>query len=334
MNMHDKFINDPSNIPNEAIEGCLLVSSNQIKRIGNGNVLVVDQMVKGKVGILIGGGMAAEPLFPGYVGKNMADCAVIGNINAAPSPTLILEGTRAINQNKGIIYIYNNYSGDILCFDMAEELAEEEGIQIRSVRVWDDAGSAPIEKISSRRGIVGAVLVIKVAGGASNLVDDLEELYRVTKEARDNTRSLIVVSRSGHYLENGEKMFDLPDGQIEIGVGLHGDPGFMKCEMMPVDKIVDIMMEKLLGELQCKQRDEIAILINSMGATSITELFIVNRRIDQIASIKGIKVHHTDIGYFYTSQDMVGFSISVIKLNGERKTFFDQPSNSFSYQRD
>ena len=334
MNKYNKFINDPSNIPNEAIEGYLLAYSDHIKRIGNGKVLVVKQIPEDKVGILIGGGMAAEPLFPGYVGKNMADCAVIGNINAAPSPTLILEGTRAINQNKGVIYIYNNYSGDILCFDMAAELAEEEGIPIKSVRVWDDAGSAPIEEISNRRGIVGAVLVIKVAGGASNLINNLEELYRITEGARDNTRSLIVVSRSGHYLENGEKMFDLPDGQIEIGVGLHGDPGFMKCEMMPVDEIVDIMMEKLLGELQCKPRDEVVILINSMGATSITELFIVNRRIDQIASVKGIQIHHTDVGYFYTSQDMVGFSISVLKLNSERKTFFDQPSKSFSYQRD
>jgi len=334
MKNHNKFINDPSNIPSEAIEGYLMARSNQIRRIGDGNVLIVNQIMKQKVGVLIGGGMAAEPLFPGYVGKNMADCAVIGNINAAPSPDLILEGTRAINQNKGVIYIFNNYSGDILCFDMAEELAEEEGIQTKSVRVWDDAGSAPIEDISNRRGIVGAILVIKVAGGASNLVDNLEELYRITEEARDNTMSLIVVSRSGHYLENGEKMFDLPDGQIEIGVGLHGDPGFMRCEMMPVDEIVDIMMEKLLGELQCKRMDEVVILINSMGATSITELFMVNRRINQIASIKGIQIHNTDIGYFYTSQDMVGFSVSALKLNGERKTFFDQPSNSFSYKRD
>ena len=328
-----KFINRPEDIPDESIEGYLLACSKDLKRIGNGNVLVSKNIKKNKVGVLIGGGMAAEPLFLGYVGRNMADCAVIGKINAAPSPLLILEGTRAVNQEKGVLYIYNNYSGDILCFDMAEELAEEESIKVRSVRVWDDAGSAPIEDSENRRGIAGAIFVIKIAGSASNYVNDIDALHRIAQDTRDNVRTLIVTSGPGHYLDSGERMFDLPDGKIELGVGLHGDPGFLLCDTKPVDEIVDMMMEKLCEDLSCKTGDEIAVLINSMGATSITELFIVNRRVNQATANKGIRLHHSDIGYFYTSQDMTGFSISVMKLNEERKKYFDLAPNSFSYKR-
>ncbi len=326
-----KFINDPKKIAQESIEGYLAVNKQRLVRIGEGNTIVNKRLLKNRVGILIGGGMAAEPLFPGYVGKNMADCAAIGNINAAPSPFQILDGTRAIHRGQGVLFVFCKYPGDILTFDMAAELAEEEGIRTRTIMVTDDIGSAPKERRSERHGIVGAVYVIKVAGSAANSGLKLDEVYRIGKMACENTRSMIIAARSGYYLETGELMFELPDGLIGMGVGLHGEPGLGYQPMRTVDSIIEDTLEMLLDDLECKAGDEITMMINNMGATSIVELFIINYYANIIIKEKGIFLHHTDIGSFYTSQDTVGFSISFMKMNNELKTYFDMPADSFSY---
>jgi len=332
MGKEKKFINDPKLISKEALAGYLSVSRGLLHAEGSEHVLVADEIPDGKVGILIGGGIAAEPLFLGYVGKNMADCAVIGNINAAPSPDFILKGTQAIDQGKGVLYLFNNYPGDVLCFDMAAELAEEEGIQTRTVIVCDDLGSAAEQK-TDRRGIAGTVLLIKIAGGAASKQLDLESVYEVVKRAHDHMASLIVAAQSGSYLESGEIMFSLPDDEIEIGVGLHGEPGLGRCKMMPVNEIVDEVLNQLFADLNCKTGDEVAILVNSMGATSITELFIINNRITQYMNEKQVKIQQSDVGFYYNSQNMQGFSISILKLDDELKQYLDLPANSFSYKR-
>ena len=180
-----KFINDPAAIPQEVTAGFLSANSDFLERVGKENVIKTRELAPDKVGILFGGGMTSEPLFMGYVGKNMADCAALGNINSAPTPFQILDGIQAIDQGRGVLLIYNNYMGDILSFDMAEELAEEIGIPTKSVRVWDDVGSAPLENMNERRGLTGIIPVIKIAGAAAGLLNDLEEVYRITSLARD-----------------------------------------------------------------------------------------------------------------------------------------------------
>ena len=331
--MIKKFINDPKQICNEAIEGYLEAGKNLFHRVGEKNILVVNDLKKNKIGILAGGGLAAEPLFPGYVGVNMADCIVIGNINAAPSPFDILTGTQAIHQGNGVLYIYNNYCGDVMTFDMAKELAMDEGIIVEDVCVYDNVGSAKLDKMAERKGNMGAIYVMKIAGGASTMVDNLQSLKAIVERARDNIRSLIVGGNSGHYLESGEKMFDLPPNEIEYGIGFHGEPGLFRDELEPIDQVVEKAMEILLADLDYQQDDEIVAMVNSMGATSITELFIINRKLNAILKEKAINIHHNDIGFFYTSQDMVGFSITLMKLDEELKTYFDVPANSFSYKR-
>lgn len=328
-----KFINDPKQICNEAIQGYLEAENSIFHRVEEKNVLVVNDLQKNKIGILAGGGLAAEPLFPGYVGPGMADCTVIGNINAAPSPFDILSGTKAIDQKKGVLYIYNNYCGDVMTFDMAKELAMDEGIVVEDVCVNDNAGSAPIEKITERKGNMGAIYVIKIAGGASTLVDDIQKLKSIVETARDNTRSLIVAGDTGHYIESGDVMFEMPQDQIEYGVGLHGEPGLFRDKMEMVDAVVDKMMDILIPDLGCEKDDEVVAMVNSMGGTSITELFIINRKLNAILKEKAIKIHHNDIGFFYTSQDMVGFSITLMKLDAELKKYFDISAKSFSYKK-
>jgi len=332
MNHTKKFINDPKNICDEAIQGYLNAEKHLLHREGNKNVLVANTIKKDKVGILIGGGLAAEPLFLGYVGTNMADCAVIGNINAAPSPFDILAGTKAINQGKGVLFIYNNYFGDVMTFDMAKELATDEGIAVDEVCVNDNVGSAPKNKKHERKGNMGAIYVIKIAGGAATETQDLNELKRITEKAKENTRSLIIAGDTGYYLESGDSMFEIPDDQIEYGVGLHGEPGLFREPMQPVDNIVEKSVDILLNDLKYDSGDEMVAMVNSMGATSITELFLVNRKVTSILNNQAIKIHHNDIGFFYTSQDMVGFSITLMKLDSELKRYFDLPANSFSYK--
>ncbi len=327
-----KFINDPAGIPQEVTAGFLSANSDFLERVGKENVIKTRDLAPDKVGVLFGGGMTSEPLFMGYVGKNMADCAALGNINSAPTPFQILDGIQAIDQGKGVLLIYNNYMGDILSFDMAQELAEEIGISTKSVRVWDDVGSAPLESINERRGLTGIIPVLKIAGAAANPPNDLDEVYRVTSLARDNTRTLIVAGQSGSYLENGELMFDVPINEIKIGVGIHGETGIIDCKMQSVDGIVNIVLDNLLQDLKCSRGDEIAVMLNSMGATSFTELFIINNSISNYLQEKAIKPFRTDIGFFFNSQDMIGFSITLMKLDEELKKYYGYPANSFSYK--
>lgn len=326
-----KFINRPKQISDEAISGYLKASSDILHRVGEKNVLVVNDLPENKVGILTGGGLAAEPLFLGYVGKNMADCAVIGNINAAPSPFDILTGTQAIYQGKGVLYIYNNYFGDVMTFDMAQELAADEGIPVETVCVYDNAGSAPLDKMTNRKGNMGAIYVIKIAGAASTRIDDLQQLRRLVEKARDNVRSLIVAGDTGHYLESGDRMFEMPHNEVEYGVGLHGEPGLFRDKVEPVDRIVEKVMNILLPDLNCKKGDAVVAMVNSMGATSITELLIINRKLNEILDETSVSVVHNDVGFFYTSQDMIGFSITLMKLDEELMLFFNEPACSFSY---
>lgn len=329
-----KFINHPKHIGSEAISGYLKASADILHCVGDKNILVANHIPKNKVGILTGGGLAAEPLFMGYVGKNMADCAVIGNINAAPSPFDILTGTQAIHQGKGVLYIYNNYFGDVMTFDMAQELAADEGITVETVAVCDNVGSAPREAIASRKGNMGAIYVLKIAGAASTRIDDLQELKKIVEKARDNTRSLIVAGDTGHYLESGDPMFTLPPDQIEYGVGLHGEPGLFRDKIEPVDRIVEKMMHILLPDLNCQKGDTVVAMVNSMGAASFTELLIINRKMNEILDAVSITVAHNDIGFFYTSQDMAGFSVTLMRLDEELMAYFQEPAESFSYHYD
>lgn len=328
-----KFINDPKLIPQELTAGYISANANLLHRVGTGNVMIVNDLAEGKVGILVGGGVGGEPWPIGYLGKGMAHCAALGNINAAPPPYMILEGIKALNRGKGVLLLYNNYGGDILSFDMAAELAEEEGIPTRTVRVWDCVGSEPPEKFSERGGMAGVVYVIKVAGGAASEIDNLEEVHRIASAARDNIRTVVVAAKSNSYLENGELVFNLPEDEINIGSGMQGAPGFCCCKMLSANATVDVVLDKLLAELQCNDGDEVAVLVNSMGSTSLAELFIVNNRIHQVLTNKSINIHHTDVGYYFPMGDMVGFSVSLLKLNDETKKCFDHTAYSFGYKR-
>jgi dihydroxyacetone kinase-like protein len=333
MKKSKKILNDPKNVVAELLEGIVEASNGKIKKLKGVNALVKTEITDGKVSLLIGGGSGHEPLFPGFIGINMADGAACGHIFAAPSPDIIFEATKVLNKGKGVLYLYGNYAGDNMNFDIAAEMAEEEGIEVKTVRIWDDVASAPLERIDDRRGIAGDLFVIKVAGGVSATKDNLEEVYRVTAKARDNTRTMGVSIAAGSIPETGEPTFELGDDEIEIGMGLHGEPGVSREKMTNSDSIVEKMMDKILSDLPFKGGDEVCLLVNDLGSTTLMELLIVNRKVAQILSSRKIKTHGTLMGSYCTCQEMAGFSITLMKLDDELKKYYDMPASSIGFNK-
>jgi dihydroxyacetone kinase-like protein len=328
-----KIVNDPRNVVPELLEGLVLAYHGKIKQLEGLNALVKTELPRGKVGLLIGGGSGHEPLFHGFIGDNMGDGAACGNIFAAPTPDIILAATKALNQGKGVLYLYGNYAGDNMNFDIAAEMAAEEGIQTRTVRIWDDVASAPPERIDQRRGIAGDLFVIKAAGGAAAVLTDLDEVYRVTAKARDNVRSMGVAVAAGSIPETGEPTFHLGPDEIEIGMGLHGEAGVSREKLLPANPLAEKMMERILRDLPFRAGDDVCLLINDLGATTMMEMLIVNRKVRQILHDAGITVHDTVMGSFCTCQEMAGFSISLMKLDEELKRYYDMPARSFGFTK-
>jgi dihydroxyacetone kinase-like protein len=333
MKKSKKILNDPKNVVAELLDGIVEASNGKIKKLKGFNALVKTEIPDGKVILLIGGGSGHEPLFPGFIGVNMADGAACGHIFAAPSPDIIFEATKVLNKGKGVIYLYGNYAGDNMNFDIAAEMAEEEGIKVKTVRIWDDVASAPLDRIDDRRGIAGDLFAIKVSGGVSATKDNLEEVYRITIKARDNTRTMGVSIAAGSIPETGEPTFELADDEIEIGMGLHGEPGVSREKMTNSDTIVGKMMEKILTDLPFKGGDEVCLLVNDLGSTTLMELLIVNRKVAQILRDKNIKTHDTLLGSYCTCQEMAGFSITLMKLDDELKKYYDMPASSIGFNK-
>lgn len=328
-----KIVNDPRNVVPELIDGLVAAYHGRVKKLDGVNALVKTELSAGKVGLLIGGGSGHEPLFHGFIGDNMGDGAACGNVFAAPTPDVILEATKALDQGNGVLYLYGNYAGDNLNFDMGAELAAEEGIKVKTVRIWDDVASAPLERIQDRRGIAGDVFVIKIAGAVAAAVKDLDEVLRVTSKARDNTRSMGVAVSAGSIPETGEPTFELPEDEIEIGMGVHGEPGVSREKLLPADTLVEKMMDRLLADLPFRGGYKVCLLVNDLGSTTMMELLIVNRKARQILRDAGIAVHDTVMGSFCTCQEMAGFSITLMKLDEELQKYYDLPARSFGFTK-
>lgn len=322
-----KVINNPADVVEEMMEGIMLAHKNQFKKLENVNG-IINRKLKDKVAIVTGGGSGHEPLFFGVVGEGLADGVAIGNVFAAPTPNTVQEVAQAVDSGKGVLFIYGNYAGDVLNFDMAAELLEFDNVETATVRVTDDVVSAPIERKDERRGIAGDMFVIKVAGAAADKGLSLEEVTNVTKKANDHTFSIGIALSPGTIPDSGEPTFTLADDEIELGMGIHGEPGMERTKLLPADELTDQLMEKLLKESKVTAGDEVCVLVNGLGSTTLMELFIVNRRVGKILDEKGIGVHDMDVNNYCTTQEMGGFSISLLKVDEELKAYYDAPANA------
>ncbi|MGR5069097.1 MULTISPECIES: dihydroxyacetone kinase subunit DhaK [Vibrio] len=328
-----KLINDPMNVAQEQFDGLLSAMNGKLEALPGITAAMRTDFPSDKVAIVTGGGAGHEPLFAGYVGRGLADAAALGDIFAAPAPNVILQTTEAVNNGKGVIYIYGNYAGDNMNFDIAAELADDDDIKTHTIRVWDDVASAPLDKIQERRGTAGDLYVLKIAGAASEQYNDFDKIVAVTERARDNTRSIGVALSAGSIPQTNTFNFELPHDELEIGMGLHGEPGVSREKMTSADEVVDRLIDQLCDDLPYQSGDEVCLLVNNLGASTYMELLIANRRAHVKLTERGIKVHNTLVGNYCTSQEMSGYSITLMKLDDELKTLFDLPCESFALRK-
>jgi dihydroxyacetone kinase-like protein len=324
--MVKKLINDPFKVTVEEIEGFARAYSHILKQVGSHAVARRDAPIKGKVGVLCGGGSGHEPLFIGYVGYGMADAAVLGEVFAAPPPPYILEATKAIDGGAGVIYIFGNYAGDNMNFGMAAEMARAEGIEVEIVNYYDDISSAPPERRNDRRGIAGGMFVIKVAGALAEMGADLKEVKRVATKARQNVLSYGVGLAPGTIPATGQPTFTLAEDEIYFGIGAHGEKGVLLTKIKPADEVTEIIVSSLLNELSLKSGDEINILVNGCGSTTYMELYIVARKVFMMLDELGVHIHRAEVGNFLTTQEMAGVTVSILKLDDELKKLYDFPA--------
>ncbi len=321
------------NVVEESLAGYLLAYKKYYKKIGEYNAFKYRNNRKDKVALVIGGGSGHEPLFIGYCGAGLADAVACGNVCASPNPELITMAAKEVDQGKGVLFVYGNYAGDNLNFDMAEEMCRAQGMNTAHVREWDDFASAPKERITDRRGIAGDVYTIKIAGAACDAGLELDEVVRITEKARDNTNTIGLATSPGTLPGNEHPTFEIADDEMEFGMGLHGEPGIERTKMMPCSDMVDRMYRELKTEMELKEGDEVAVLVNGLGSTPLLELNLVYFELFKKMQKDGLNVYDAEVKTYCTCMEMGGFSITFLKMDNELKTYYDAPCFSPYYAK-
>ncbi|MDH6237002.1 dihydroxyacetone kinase subunit DhaK [Cryobacterium sp. CG_9.6] len=321
-----KLINDPSNVVAEAVAGFAAAHADVV-RVSTDPLFIAraDAPVRGKVGIVSGGGSGHEPLHGGFVGFGMLDAAVPGPVFTSPTPDPILAATKAVNGGAGVLHIVKNYTGDVLNFETAADLALLEDIEVRAVITNDDVAVKDSLYTAGRRGVAGTVLVEKIAGAAAERMDDLETVAGIAEKVNSSVRSMGVALTACVVPHAGVPSFVLADDEVEIGIGIHGEPGRARIPLEPADAIVDRLLEPILEDLPFTSGDNVLLFVNGMGGTPQIELYILFRRAAEVLAERGITVTRSLVGNYTTSLDMQGASISVLKLDEELTDLWDAP---------
>jgi len=323
-----KLINNPENAVNEMLVGFVKAYPQYVKRLEGLNVIVRSNPKTEKVALVSGGGSGHEPAHAGYVGEGMLDAAVAGEVFTSPTPDQVYEAIKAVDTRKGVLLIIKNYTGDVMNFEMASDMAKDEGIEVEQVIVNDDVAVEDSTYTTGRRGIAGTIFVHKIAGAKAEMGGSLQEVKNVAEKVIKNVKSMGMALTSCTLPAVGKPSFTLGDNEMEIGIGIHGEPGTHRDEIKPVDEIVDELLNKIFDNLKLNSGDEVAVMVNGMGATPLMELNIANSRINDVIVNKGIKIVRTYIGNYMTSLDMAGFSITLLKLDDELKELLLYKSNT------
>jgi len=313
-----KIINNPSDFVEESIQG-LVISHPDIYSFATDNERVIKRTVKAKnkVGIVSGGGSGHLPVFTGYVGKGMLDACAVGSVFASPSVDQIASAIRNGDNGNGVLCVLGNYGGDVMNFEMACEIVKDEGIETKTIIVSDDIASASNEEKLKRRGIAGLILAFKIAGATAENGASLEEVFNITSNANSNLRTIGVAVSSCILPEVGKPTFNLESDEIEIGMGIHGEPGIKREKLKKADILVDDLCEIIFKDFELLSKDKVSIMINSLGATPLEELYIVSKRVNEIFSKLEIDIVKSYVGRYATSLEMAGMSITVLKLNDD-----------------
>ncbi len=328
-----KIINDPNDVAAELLDGLVDYYNGQARKVSPG-VIVMNEIPKNKVALLVGGGTGHEPVYHGMIGKNLADGAACGDIFSAPPPNVILEAARSVNQGNGVLFLFGNYTGDVMNFNIAAQLAVAEGIMVETVLIWDDVASAPPDQKDQRRGIAGLVPIVKLAGAAASKAESLEELVKLVTKARGNTRSIGVALAPGSIPATGIPTFQLAEDSIGFGMGVHGEQGISVEKMMSADDLTVKLLDMIVGDdLALQSGDDVVVLINSLGSTTLMECLIVLRKVKELLGEWGVEIYDVILGPKVTCQEMAGLSISLTKLDNELKPLWDMPCASLAYTK-
>ena len=329
-----RIINNPNNVVDDMINGFMKVHKDIVEKTENSRVLKYKKApVKNKVGIVTGGGSGHKPAFIGYIGENMIDAVAIGEIFSSPPAKAFYDAFKTADSGKGVACLYGNYAGDNMNVKMAIKMAEKDGIMVKTVIANDDVASAPKEEKNKRRGVAGEVLMWKIAGAKAALGGNLDEVISVAQKAIDNTKSVGIGLTPCTIPALGKPNFKIEEGKMELGIGHHGEPGIKVIDLKTADEMAEMMLDIILPDLPFVSNDEVVVLISGLGATPVMELYILYAKIAEILANKNIKIYRPYVGDYFTSLDMMGVTVTLMKVDNELKELIDLSANSMGFKQ-
>lgn len=333
MNKLPRIMNDPDNIVDEMLEGFLKAHPDLVEGTENKRVVKAKNIPADKVGVVTGGGSGHKPAFIGYVGENLCDAAAVGEICSSPTAAAFLDSFKAADQGKGVACLYGNYSGDNMNVKMAVKMAARQGITVKTVVANDDVASAPKDQREKRRGVAGEVLMWKVGGAKAALGGTLDEVIDAAQKAIDHTRSVGIGLAPCTLPAVGHPNFTIEPGTMEVGIGHHGEPGIEVCPLEDAAGIAGRMLDIVLPDYPFQDGDEVVALVSGLGATPVMELYVLYNEIERLLTAQGIRVHRAYVGNYFTSLEMMGATLTLMKLDDELKQLIDLPANSMGLKQ-
>ncbi|MBB3385165.1 MULTISPECIES: dihydroxyacetone kinase subunit DhaK [unclassified Rhizobium] len=322
-----KLINEGAAAVDEMLAGILAAHPRHLHAVeGSPRSIVANHGPRaGKVGLVIGGGSGHEPTFLGFVGKGLADAAAVGNVFASPPPDPIIECAKAVDGGAGVLFMYGNYAGDVMNFDMAAEMLAMDDIEVRTVLTTDDIASAPVDQKERRRGVAGNVFIFKAAGAACDLMYSFDDVERLARWANERTYTMGVALSPCSLPQTRKPNFEIGADEMEIGMGIHGEPGVARGPMRSADEVTSELVGKILDEMKPARGDRVAVLVNSLGSTPLMELYIMMRKLKSMLDDAGLVIHLSLVGNYCTSLEMAGASITLMHLDDELQRLIDHP---------
>ncbi len=329
-----RIINDPDLVVEDMLKGFVKNHRDIIAATENPRVLkYVKAPEAGKVGVVTGGGSGHKPAFIGYIGRNMVDAVAVGEIFSSPTAKAFFDAFKAADGGKGVACLYGNYAGDNMNVKMAKQMAEMEGIEVKTVVANDDVASAPKEESEKRRGVAGEILMWKIGGAKAAKGATLDEVIAAAQKAIDNTKSVGIGITPCTIPSVGKANFEIKDGTMEVGIGHHGEPGIKVSVLAAADEMAKIMLDVILPDQPFTAGDEVVVLISGLGATPVMEEYIVYNKVEEILSEKGIKIYRSYVGNYFTSLDMMGITLTLMKLDGELKELIDAETDTMGLKQ-
>lgn len=328
-----RILNHPDDIVDEMLKGFLKAHSEIVKPTEHPRVVKARKSKEGKTGVVTGGGSGHKPAFIGYVGENLCDAAAVGEICSSPTAAAFLEAFKEADQGQGVACLYGNYSGDNMNVKMAVKMAKKLGIEVKTVVANDDVASAPKDQKEKRRGVAGEVLMWKVGGAKAAQGGTLDEVIKAAQKAIDQTRSVGIGLSPCTLPAVGHPNFEIKEGTMEVGIGHHGEPGIEVAELGTAAQMAQKMTDIVLPDYPFQSKDEVVVLVSGLGATPVMELYVLYDEIDEILKAKGIRTYRAYVGNYFTSLDMMGATLTVMKLDEELKNLIDMPCNSMGLKQ-